>query len=101
MSADVKHYAPAITQYLDFATADVYLLKHGVLSLLEHGRFSKALQTGSSTNSDLVRNLLPRIFERAREFYRALRDFVDEKTEDVHSSNIVLFRKLPENFVSA
>ena len=98
MSTD---YAPLITQNLDFTTADVYLLKHKVLSVVEYDRFRRALQSGSSSNGDLVRLMLPRILERAREFYRALRDFVNDKTEDIHSSNIDLFRQLPENFVSA
>ena len=69
MSADVKQYAPVITEKLNFESADVYLLKHGVTSAVEYGRFHKALQSGSLTYCDLVYQLLPRVFERAREFY--------------------------------
>ena len=101
MSTDPKHYAPLIAQNLDFATTDVYLLKHGVLSVVEYDRLRKALQSGSSTNGDVVHQILPRILKEPRDFYRALRDHVNDKPEDVHPSNSELFRQLPENFVSA
>ena len=99
MSTDVKHYAPLITKKLDYATIDVYLIKHGVLSAVEYDRFRKNLQT--STNGDVVHLILPRILEKAREFYRALREHVTDKSEDVQPSNKELFYQLPQNFVSA
>ena len=101
MSTDLKQYAPLITQKLDFATAVVYLLKHGVLSVVEYDCFRKALQSGSSTNSNVVHQILPNILKKGREFYRALRECVNDKSEDVHPSNKELFYQLPENFVSA
>ena len=100
MSTDPKHYAPLITQNLDFATMDVYLLKRGVLSVVEYNRFRKAIQSGLSTNGDVIHEILPRILKKAREFYRALREHVNDKNQDVHPSNKELFDKLPENFVS-
>ena len=100
MSADVKQYAPVITEKLNFESADVYLLKHGVIEVVEYDRFRKALQSGSLTNCDLVRQLLPRVCERAREFYRALRDYVNDKQQDAHPTNKELFCQLPYNFVS-
>ena len=100
MSTDPKQYAPLITQNLDFATTEVYLLKHGVLSVVEYDRLRKALQSGSSTNGEVVHQILPRILKKAREFYRALRDHVNDQPEDVHPSNSELFYQLPENFVS-
>ena len=100
MSADVKQYAPVIVEKLNFESADVFLLKHGVISVLEYEKFHRALQSGSLTNLDVVRQLLPRIFEKAREFYRALRDYVKDKQQDAHPTNKELLYQLPDNFVS-
>ena len=100
MSADVKQCAPVITEKLNFESVDVYLLKHEVISVTEYDRFRKALQSGSLSDGDLVRQLLPNIFKRAREFYRALRDYVNDKHQDVHPTNKELFYQLPDNFVS-
>lgn len=100
MSGDVKLYAPFITEKLDFATVDVYLLRHGVVSTAEYDSYCRALQNGNVTNSDLVRQLLPKLIGKPREFYRALRDHVNNESEDVHPSNLELFFQLPESFVS-
>ena len=101
MSKNPKQYAPLIVRNLDFRTMDVYLLKHRVLSVVEYDHVCKALQSGASTNDDVVHLLLPRILERGREFYQALRDYVNDKNQDVQSSNKELFDQLPKNFVSA
>lgn len=101
MSTDPKQYALLITQNLDFATTDVYLLKYGILSVVEYDRFRKALQSGTSTNDDVVCQILPKILIKARYFYRALCEYVNDKNQDVHPSNNELFCQLPENFVSA
>ena len=93
-------YKPLIIQNLDFATTAVYLLKHGFLSEEEYYHSWKALQSGSLTNGNVIYHILPRILIRPREFYRALREYVNDKPECVHSSNEELFYRLPENFVS-
>ena len=100
MSAEVNHYAPIIAEKFDFSSADVYLLKYGVILVVEFDRFRRALQSGSLTNGDLIRQLLIRISDKPREFYRALRDCVNDNPEVVHPSNKELFHQLPENFVS-
>ena len=100
MSTDPKKYAALITQNLHYETIDVYLLQRGVLSVVEYDRLRKALQSGSLTNSDVVHQILPRILKKPRDFYRALRDHVNDKPEDVHPSNDDLFYHLPESFVS-
>ena len=100
MSKDVKQYAPIITEKLDFATVDVFLLSHGVLSVTEYDSYRRALQNGNVTNGDLVRQLLPTLIGKPREFYRALRDHVNNESQDVHAGNLELYHRLPENFVS-
>ena len=100
MSTDLKQYVPLIIQNLDFATTAVYLLKHGILSVVEYDLFRIALLSDSSINGNVIHKILPRIFERPREFYRALREHVNDKPEDVHPSNRELFYRLPGNFVS-
>lgn len=100
MSKDVKHYAPLITEKLDYATVDVYLIKHEIVTVAEFESFRKALQNGSSTNGDLVRKLLVKIFEKPREFYKALREHVNDKSQNVHAGNKELFYQLPDSFVS-
>ena len=100
MSTDLEHYAPLITQNLDFATMGVYLLKHGVVSVIQYDHFCKALQSGSSTNGEVMHQVMPRILRKARKFYRALRDYVNDKNQDAHPSNNELFDQLPKNFVS-
>ena len=100
MSIDVRKYAPIITEKLDFASTDTYLLKHGVISVADYDGCCKALQSGSTTNAILVRQMLSKILGKPREFYRALRDHVNGKFEDVHPSNNELFYSLPVNFVS-
>ena len=69
MLADLKTYAPIITRKLDFTTIDVYLLKYEILTLSEHEGFHKALQSGTVTNSVLVRQLLPKLLGKPVEFY--------------------------------
>ena len=95
----MSKFAPVITDRLDYATADVYLLKHGVLTVTEFESFRRALQNGSFTNGDLVRKLLKNIFDKPREFYRALREHVNDD-QNVHAGNKELLHMLPENFVS-
>ena len=96
----VEHHAATIIQRFDYSTADAYLLKHGVLTVGEFDSFRKALQNGSSTNTDLVRRLFPKISEKPREFYRALRESVSDQSQNVHPGNKELFHHLPKNFVS-
>ena len=98
MSGDVNQYAHIIKEKLDFATVNAYLLKHGVITTSEY--IYKSLQNGSITNSDLVSQLLPKISRKPREFYRALREHVNDKSQDVHPSNLELYHQLPESFVS-
>ena len=99
MSASVKQFAPTITGRLDYATVDVYLLKYEILTVSEFDSFRKALQSGSLTNDDLVHKLLAKIFMKPREFYRALREHVND-IKNAHAGNKELFLMLPENFVS-
>ena len=99
MSTDVKHFVPEIAERLDYATVDIYLLQKEVITASEFDSFQKALQNGTSTNGDLIRKLLPRILEKPREFYRALRQHIQDN-HNVHAGNKELFKKLPENFVS-
>ena len=101
MSTDPKHYAALILQNLDFQSTGVYLLQRGVLSVVDYDRFNKALQSGALTNGDVIQQILPKILKKSRDFYKALRDHVSNKTQDVHPSNTELYYQLPENFVSA
>jgi len=98
MSTNVEQFAPAITEKLEYATIDVYLLKHGIISTSEYGSFQQAFQHGS-TNSDLVRKLLTKILANPRNFYHALHEHVSDK-QNVHASHMELFSMLPKNFVS-
>lgn len=100
MSADVRQYAPLIKEYFDFASCDAHMFKHGIISLSEYESFHKASQSGSLTNCGLVSQLVPKISEKPRKFYRALREYVHDKGPDVHSNNKELFDQLPDNFVS-
>lgn len=61
MPGDVEKNAPIITEKLDFATIDVYLIRHGVVSVIESETYHRALQSGNVNNSDLVRQLLPKL----------------------------------------
>jgi len=99
MSTSPEQFAPAITERLDYATIDVYLLKHGIVSVSEFDSFQQALRHGSLTNTALVRKLLPKIFAKPRDFYRALREHVNDN-QNVHTGNKELFQKLPRKFVS-
>ena len=96
MSDSPEQYAPSITERLDYATIDVYLLRHKIVSLSEFESFQQALQHGSLTNEALVRKLLPKILAKPRNFYRALREYVDQNP-NVHTGNRDLFLKLPQN----
>ena len=96
----MKKFVPDITEKLNYATADIYLLQQGVLTVAEFENFQKALQNGSLGNGDVVRKLLPKILEKPRDFYRALRQHIQDNY-NVHAGNMELFHMLPYNFVSA
>ena len=100
MSTNPEQFAPAISERLDYATIDVYLLKYEIVSVSEFAGFQQALQHGSLTNAVLVRKLLPKIFAKPRDFYHALRDNVNDN-RNVHTGNKELFHMLPQKFVSA
>ena len=97
----VNKYAPIITEKLDYSSIEMYLLKYGVITNQECTSHQKIIQNGTLTNGDLVRTkLIEKIFQKPREFYRALREHVNGKTEDVDPGNKELLRSLPESFVS-
>ena len=99
MSTNVKKFIPTITERLDYATVDVYLLTYEVLTISEYDSYRKALQNGTLTNGDVVRTILPKILMKPRKFYQALRTHVEDNS-NLHSGNNELFHMLPENFVS-
>ena len=100
MSKDWVKFAPNIKQLLDYESVDAHLLKHEVLNLRDFSSYQKSLKSSSLSNSDLVGMLIPKIFEKPRQFYRALRDHVRGNRDDVHAGNKELFDQLPQNFVS-
>ena len=101
MANNIYKYAPMITEKLDYSSIDLYLLKYGVITDQEFTSHQKIIQNGALTNGTLVRTrLMEKIFQKPREFYRALREHVTGKKEDVHAGNKELFQSLPESFVS-
>ena len=99
MSTNVKQFAPDIVEKLDYATVDIYLLQKGILTSAEFETFQRALQNGFLGNGGVVRQLLPKILQKPRDFYRALRQHVQDNY-NVHAGNKELFHMLPDNFVS-
>ena len=96
----VKQFTPHIVGKLDFASVGSYLAKHDVISVEECSLYHQQLQNGSSTNTDVIHKLLPKIEQSPRLFYRGLRESVSDKCQSVHRGNKALFDSLPQDFVS-
>ena len=91
----MSSFAPEILQNLEFMAIDAYLVKHRLLSMDECSQeYHRPFLSGTMTNKDLVRKLLPKIDKSPLCFYQALFEAVNDPKQDKHPGHSVLLKIL-------